>query len=139
MHKLLTGFAALMLVLAATTAASAQVMTPPAGKEPITRTPLQKTEYPDGHFTYVMMVEIVPNGTAAPHTHPGIETSYILEGDLTLTIQGQPPRKLKAGDSFTIPPHAVHTGTAGDKGMKLIGIFVVDKTKPLASPAQMTQ
>jgi quercetin dioxygenase-like cupin family protein len=139
MHKLITGFAALMLVLAATTAASAQVMTPPAGKEPITRTPLQKTEYPDGHFTYVMMVEIVPNGTAAPHTHPGIETSYILEGDLTLTIQGQPPRKLKAGDSFTIPPHAVHTGTAGDKGMKLIGIFVVDKTKPLASPAQMTQ
>jgi quercetin dioxygenase-like cupin family protein len=139
MHKLLTGFAALALMLAATTAASAQVMTPPAGKEPITRTPLQKTEYPDGHFTYVMMVEIVPNGTAAPHTHPGIETSYILEGDLTLTIQGQPPRKLKAGDSFTIPPHAVHTGTAGDKGMKLIGIFVVDKTKPLASPAQMTQ
>jgi quercetin dioxygenase-like cupin family protein len=139
MHKLLTGFAALALMLAATTAASAQAMTPPAGKEPITRTPLQKTEYPDGHFTYVMMVEIVPNGTAAPHTHPGIETSYILEGDLTLTIQGQPPRKLKAGDSFTIPPHAVHTGTAGDKGMKLIGIFVVDKTKPLASPAQMTQ
>jgi quercetin dioxygenase-like cupin family protein len=138
MHKLLTGFAALALALAAT-AASAQVMTPPAGKEPITRTPLQKTEYPDGHFTYVMMVEIVPNGTAAPHTHPGLETAYILDGDLTLTIQGQPPRKLKAGDSFSVPPHAVHTGTSGDKGVKLIGVFVVDKTKPLASPAQMTQ
>jgi quercetin dioxygenase-like cupin family protein len=139
MHKLIAGFAALALALAATVA-SAQVMTPPPGaKEPITRTPLQRSEYPEGHYTYVMMVEIVPNGTAAPHTHPGIETSYILEGDLTLTIQGQPPRELKAGDSFTIPPHAVHTGTAGDKGMKLIGIFVVDKTKPLASPAQMTQ
>jgi len=139
MHKLLTGFAALALMLAAS-AASAQVMTPPPGaKEPITRTPLQRSEYPDGHYTYIMMVEIVPNGVAAPHTHPGLETSYILEGDLTLTIQGQPPRKLKAGDSFSVPPHAVHTGTAGEKGMKLIGVFVVDKTKPIASPAQMTQ
>ena len=139
MHKLLTGFAALALMLAAS-AASAQVMTPPPGaKEPITRTPLQRSEYPDGHYTYIMMVEIVPNGVAAPHTHPGLKTSYILEGDLTLTIQGQPPRKLKAGDSFSVPPHAVHTGTAGEKGMKLIGVFVVDKTKPIASPAQMTQ
>ena len=111
MHKLLTGFAALALMLAAS-AASAQVMTPPPGaKEPITRTPLQRSEYPDGHYTYIMMVEIVPNGVAAPHTHPGLETSYILEGDLTLTIQGQPPRKLKAGDSFSVPPHAVHTGS----------------------------
>ena len=139
MHKLLTGVAALALMLAAS-AASAQVMTPPPGaKEPITRTPLQRSEYPDGHYTYIMMVEIVPNGVAAPHTHPGLETSYILEGDLTLTIQGQPPRKLKAGDSFSVPPHAVHTGTVGEKGMKLIGVFVVDKTKPIASPAQMTQ
>jgi len=47
--------------------------------------------------------------------------------------------QLKAGDSFSVPPHAVHTGTAGEKGMKLIGVFVVDKTKPIASPAQMTQ
>jgi quercetin dioxygenase-like cupin family protein len=138
MHKLLAGFAALALALVAT-AASAQVMTPPPTKEPITRTPLQKSEYPDGHFTYIMMVEIVPNGTAAPHFHPGLENAYILEGDLTLTIQGQPPRKLKGGDSFSVPPQAVHTGTAGDKGVKLIGVFVVDKTKPLAIPAPMTQ
>jgi hypothetical protein len=60
-------------------------------------------------------------------------------GDLTLTIQGQPPRKLKGGDSFSVPPQAVHTGTAGDQGVKLIGVFVVDKTKPLAIPAPMTQ
>ena len=83
-------------------------MTPPA-KEPITRTPLQKSEYPDGHFTYVMMVEIVPNGTAARHTHPGLETAYILEGELELTIEGRPPQKLKAGDSFSVPPNAVHS------------------------------
>ena len=138
MKKLLAPFAVLAFALVATVAL-AQVMTPPPTKEPITRTPLQKSEYPDGHFTYIMMVEIVPNGTAARHTHPGLETAYILEGDLELTIEGKPPQKLKAGDSFSVPPHAVHSGKSGDKGVKLIGVFVVDKTKPLATPAPATQ
>src|SRR6266851_7742141 len=92
MKKLLAGFAAVAFSMVATVAL-AQTMTPPAS-EPIKRTPLQKTEYPDGHFTYIMMVEIVPNATVARHTHPGLETSYILEGNLELTIEGKPPQKL---------------------------------------------
>jgi hypothetical protein len=44
------------------TVALAQTPAPPAN-DPIKRTPLQKTEYPEGHFTYVMMVEIAPNAT----------------------------------------------------------------------------
>ena len=137
MKKLLAGFAAVAFSMVATVAL-AQTMTPPAS-EPIKRTPLQKTEYPDGHFTYIMMVEIVPNATVARHTHPGIETSYILEGNLELTIEGKPPQKLKAGDSFTVPANAVHSGKTGDTAVKLIGVFVVDKTKPLASPAPVSQ
>jgi quercetin dioxygenase-like cupin family protein len=137
MKKLTTVLAGLMFAMVATLGL-AQTMTPPAS-EPIKRTPLQKTEYPDGHFTYIMMVEIRPNATAARHTHPGLETSYILEGELELRIDGQPPQKLKGGDSFTVPVNAVHSGTAGDKGVKLIGVFVVDKNKPLATPAPATQ
>jgi quercetin dioxygenase-like cupin family protein len=77
------------------------IMAPPAN-EPIKLTPLQKTEYPDGYFTYVMLAEVAPNTPVARHTHPGIETNYILEGDLELTIEGKPPQKFKAGDSFTV-------------------------------------
>jgi quercetin dioxygenase-like cupin family protein len=137
MKKLLTLCATMAFSMVATVAL-AQTMTPPAG-EPIKRTQLQKTEYPDGHFTYIMMVEIVPNATVARHTHPGIETSYILEGDLELTIEGKPPQKLTAGDSFTVPANAVHSGKTADKAVKLIGVFVVDRNKPLASPAPLSQ
>jgi quercetin dioxygenase-like cupin family protein len=86
-----------------------------------------------------MMVEIAPNATIARHTHPGIESSYVLDGNLDLVIEGKPPQAFKAGDSFTVPPNAVHGGKVGDKGLKLIGVYVVDKTKPLATPAPASQ
>ena len=75
-------------------------------------------------------------GTAGRHTHPGIETGYILEGEADLLIDGKPPQHLKAGDSYQIPAGAVHDAkVSGDKALKVLGIYVVDKTKPLASPA----
>jgi quercetin dioxygenase-like cupin family protein len=120
------------------TVAFAQTMTPPPN-DPIKRTPLQKTEYPEGQFTYVMMIEIAPNATVARHTHPGLETSYVLDGELDLVVEGKPPMALKTGDSFAVPPGTPHGGKTGDKGAKLIGTFVVDKTKPLASPAPLSQ
>ena len=51
MKKLIAGFAAMAFAVVATVAL-AQTPTPPAN-DPIKRTPLQKTEYPEGHFTYV--------------------------------------------------------------------------------------
>jgi quercetin dioxygenase-like cupin family protein len=133
MRILLAALAAVTLSAVATLA-QAQQMTPPAN-DPIKRTPLQKIDYPDGHSTYVMMIEIQPNATIGRHTHPGIETSYVLEGELELVIGADAPKALKTGDSFAIPPNAVHGGKTGSRLVKLIGTFVVDKTKPLASPA----
>src|SRR5262245_25287805 len=106
MNKILAGLVAIAFSMVATVA-NAQTMAPPAN-DPIKRTPLQKTEYPDGHFTYIMLVEVAPNATVPRHTHPGVESSYILEGELELVIDGKPPAKFKAGDSFTIPANAVH-------------------------------
>src|SRR4029077_3416 len=135
MKKLITGFAAMAFTVVATVAL-AQTPAPPAN-DPIKRTPLQKTEYPEGHFTYVMMVEIAPNATIGRHTHPGIESSYVLDGNLDLVIEGKPPQAFKAGDSFTVPHNAAHGGKVGDKGLKLIGVYVVDKTN--RSPCQHRQ
>ena len=131
MKTLLAGLVAMALGALATIATA---QTPPAN-DPIKRTPLQKTEYPDGHFTYLMLIDIQPNATIVRHTHPGIETSYILEGEIELLIDGKPPMSFKAGDSFTIPPNAVHGGKTGPRPVKLIGTYVVDKTKPIAAPA----
>jgi quercetin dioxygenase-like cupin family protein len=101
----------------------------------IKRTPLQKIEYPDGYTVVTGIAEVPAGGSAGRHTHPGIETGYILEGEAELLIDGKPPQKLKAGDSYQIPAGAVHDAKAGDKPFKVLAIYVVDKTKPLATPA----
>jgi quercetin dioxygenase-like cupin family protein len=101
----------------------------------IKRTPLQKIDYPDG-YTVVTAIAEVPAGSAAGrHTHPGIETGYVLEGELELVIDGKPTVVVKAGESYQIPAGVVHDAKAGDKPFKVLAIYVVDKSKPLASPA----
>jgi quercetin dioxygenase-like cupin family protein len=102
----------------------------------IKRTPLQKVEFPDGYNTITAIAEVPLGGASGRHTHPGIETGYVLEGELNLLVDGQPDKTLKAGDSYQIPAGVVHDAKAhGDKSLKVLGIYVVDKTKPLASPA----
>jgi|ERR1700761_130541 len=102
----------------------------------IKRTPLQRIEYPDGYVTVTGLVEIAPGGASGRHSHPGIETGYVLEGELELVVDGQPVQHVMPGQSYQIPAGAVHDARAeGDKSMKVLGIFVVDKSKPFASPA----
>jgi quercetin dioxygenase-like cupin family protein len=105
--------------------------------EGIKRTPLQKIEFPEGYMTVTGIAEVPAGGAAGRHSHPGIETGYVLEGETDLLIDGKPPLHLKAGDSYSIPTGAVHDAkVTGDKPLKVLGIYVVDKTKPLASPAK---
>ncbi|MBR1222841.1 cupin domain-containing protein [Bradyrhizobium sp. U87765 SZCCT0131] len=129
MRKTLLIGLAVVTAVAATSIAMAQ-------QGGIKRTPLQKVEFPDGYNTVTGIAEIQPGGTAGRHTHPGIETGYILEGEADLVIEGQPDKHLKAGDSYAIPAGVVHDAKVhGDKALKVLGIYIVDKTKPLATPA----
>jgi quercetin dioxygenase-like cupin family protein len=101
----------------------------------IKRTPLQKVEFPDGYVTVTGIAE-VPGGAAGRHSHPGIETGYILEGETDLLFDGKPPIHLKAGDSYQIPAGAIHdVKVSGDKPLKVLAVYIVDKNKPLASLA----
>jgi quercetin dioxygenase-like cupin family protein len=128
----LTAAAIAVLLIALLTGASLAEDAPPA----IKRTPLQAIDFPEGYKTVTGLAEVAPGGASGLHTHPGIETGYVLEGELNLLIDGQPEKTLKAGDSYQIPAGVVHDAKAhGDKAMKVLGVYVVDKTKPLASPA----
>jgi quercetin dioxygenase-like cupin family protein len=102
----------------------------------IKRTPLQKIDFPEGYTTVTAVAELPPGAAAGRHTHPGIETGYVLEGEVDLLIEGQPDKHLKVGDSYVIPAGVVHDAkTHGDKSLKIIGIYIFDKSKPLATPA----
>ena len=101
-----------------------------------TRKVLQKTEYPGDKYVCVLMeIDIDANALVARHTHPGVESSYIVSGGSTLSVKGQPDRILKAGDGFQIPPETPHSVRNGPEKSRIVATFVVEKDKPLASPA----
>lgn len=110
---------------------------PPAATQTanIKRIPLQKFDVPGtDRETIIGLAEIAPNVNIGRHTHPGMESGYLLEGDMVLLIEGQPPKPLKAGDSYQVPNGAVHDGKSGANGAKVIATYVIEKGKPLASP-----
>ncbi len=89
-----------------------------------------------GREAVVARVEVAPGAKAGRHTHPGDEISYVLEGEATLLIDGQPPRQVKTGESFVIPAGTVHDAhNDGSTPIKQVGVYVVEKGKPLATPA----
>ena len=102
----------------------------------LTRTLVRRTDLPGTNYeTIQMLVEIPANGEAAPHTHFGHEATYVIEGEATLMVAGEPPRVLKPGDSFTVQAGVVHGAKQGPMPGKLFATFVVEKGKPLATPA----
>ena len=86
----------------------------------------------------VQAVAEIPAGmNAGRHTHPGEEVGHLLEGSLTLMVEGKPPVTIKPGESFFVPAGVVHDGKAEGSGVaKVLATYVVEKGKPLASPAQ---
>ena len=89
-----------------------------------------------GREAVVARVEIAGGARAGRHTPPGDEVTYVVEGDLELMVDGQPMRVVKAGESFVIPAGVVHDAhNAASSPIRLIGVYVVDKGKPLATPA----
>ncbi|MBN8942403.1 MAG: cupin domain-containing protein [Rhizobiales bacterium] len=109
---------------------------PPAATG-ITRKVLSQTDGPTpGYVTIIAEVEIQAGVVAGRHSHPGIETGYVLEGSFDLPVQGRPTVTLKPGDAFQVPPETPHAGgPASASKIRLISTFVVEKGKPLATPA----
>jgi quercetin dioxygenase-like cupin family protein len=124
----LTGFIA--------TDASAQTA-PPAATPGVTRKILSQTDGPTpGYITLIVDIEIEPGIMIGRHTHPGVESAYMLDGGFDLPIEGQPTRTFKPGDAVVIPPNTPHAGGKnGDKKSHIISTYIVEKGKPLASPA----
>ena len=107
----------------------------PAQTAGVTRTVIQSTDLDEKTVTMLVMAEIAAGATVARHTHPGIESTYVVEGGCELSVQGQPAKRIAAGEGFQIPPGTPHGVQNGDRPTKLAITYVVEKGKPLASPA----
>jgi quercetin dioxygenase-like cupin family protein len=132
MRKLSIVVALLLAAALPTTLVAQQAATAPT----IKRTPLQKLDVPGDNYEVVTgIAEIGPNVNIGRHTHPGAETGYVMEGELTLLVDGQAPLKLKPGDSYKIPQRAIHDARSGASPAKVLAVYIVEKGKPLATPA----
>jgi quercetin dioxygenase-like cupin family protein len=100
-------------------------------------TELQRYEIPGtNQVAVVVMAELDPGASIPAHTHFGVELGYIVEGAATLSVAGQPDVVRKTGDSFKIPPGSIHKGVnAGKSVLRLLTTFIVEKDKPLRTPA----
>jgi quercetin dioxygenase-like cupin family protein len=68
----------------------------------------------------------VQNTPAPMHSHPAEQSTYILDGELMVFIEGEEPKKLKAGDMYYVGaniPHAIQSLTEK--------IHVVESFSPL--------
>ena len=75
--------------------------------------------YDDG----VMMVRVAfeTGAVGAAHSHPHVQCSAVESGVFDITIAGE-TRRLRAGDSFLVPPNAVHDAAAIEAGV-LVDVF----------------
>jgi quercetin dioxygenase-like cupin family protein len=102
----------------------------------IKRTPLQTVDFPAGYNVVSAIAEIPAGVCAGRHTHPGVESSYVMEGTAVIKVAGQPDLTVKAGDSFQVPAGVPHDGcTSAGAGVKILATYIIEKGKPLATPA----
>lgn len=108
-----------------------------AADAPITRTPLQSADAPDAaHSVQSYLVTVAPHAVVPRHTHPGVEMGYCVSGAMTVSLAGQPERTVKAGDSWAFAAGAPHSlANTGEVPAQLVVTYVVEKDKPLSSPA----
>ena len=126
------GFAGCAICSAMGLVASEVAAQAPAGE--ITRTLVQKNEFPGDRYETLLMNVGIPSNMLVPrHTHPGVESTYVVEGGGELSVKDQPTRSLHAGDGFQVPPVVPHSWKNGSQPTKLAITYVVEKDKPLVT------
>ncbi len=107
--------------------------TPP----PVKRNILQRADVPGTNLEVIYAtVEIAANFKAGRHTHPGVVMAQVTDGEFWYAPDGQPEKVYHTGEALTVPSGTIHNEGGMDKGAKLAVIYVLEKGKPIASPAQ---
>ncbi len=119
-------------------APQANAQSAPVSPSPVKRTVISRIDVPNSTYEVITAIlEIAPGFKAGKHIHPGIVSGYVTEGQFWLAIEGQPEKILNPGDGAPVPDRAVHNeGAVGDKPLKAIVTYVVQKGQPLVTPVK---
>jgi quercetin dioxygenase-like cupin family protein len=92
----------------------------------------QEVQFPLSRPQLTMLViEIAPGGEVGRHMHPVPEVAYILEGTLTVVIEGHGEKVFTPGEGFIEVIHTWHNGfNRGSTPVKILAVFVGEEGKP---------
>lgn len=118
-------------------AASAQTSTSPTGPAFSTRFFTTALENDPSRVVQMQMQLHLPNRAGNGfHTHNGDQWEAVVEGEITFTVKGQPPRVLKAGEAVYIPRGTVHRNeNKSSLPTRTMELLIMDKGKPQNNPA----
>jgi quercetin dioxygenase-like cupin family protein len=90
-----------------------------------------------GREVVQVRVDFAPGVAFPPHSHPGEEIAYVIEGELEYRLEGKSPVTLKAGEALFIPAGTVHAArNVGSVNAAELATYLVEKDKPLVSLAK---
>jgi len=106
----------------------------------VTRTDLLRHDLGiSGREVVQVRVDFAPGVAFPPHSHPGEEIAYVIEGLLEYQLEGKPPVTLKAGEALFIPAGTIHTAkNVGTGNAAELATYIVEKGKPLVTLGQMS-
>jgi len=104
----------------------------------IKRTDLQQHDLSaPGREVIQVRVDFAPGVAFPPHSHPGEEIVYVIEGLLEYQVDGKPPVTLKAGEVLFVPAGTVHAAkNVGSGNAAELATYIVEKGKPLVVPVK---
>ena len=92
-----------------------------------------------GREVVQVRVDFAPGVGFPPHSHPGEEIAYVIEGLLEYQLEGKPPVTLKAGEVLFIPAGTIHSAkNVGSGNAAELATYIVEKGKPLVTLGQMS-
>jgi quercetin dioxygenase-like cupin family protein len=95
---------------------------------------LGQTDGPiEGYVTVLTRVHVAPGEQVARHTHPGVESTYFLEGEGVVMADGFPDKPCKPCDWFQVPPNVPHSVRIGPAGVLVVANYLIEKGKPLTT------
>ena len=123
------------LCLLAALAGGAWALSPAAPRPPIARTPLLDLDFegsPDKQV-HLWLAEIAPGAATGRHAHPTQRFVYVLEGAVTLEVEGQPPRTFRAGEAYQELPGVAHDfkNASATAKARALGFQIAAKGQPL--------
>ena len=68
-------------------------------------------------FTHTYVWEDGPGAFYPDHAHPGATAHVILDGEMTVTLQGKTDT-YRVGDRLDVPAHTVQSARMGSKGCR---------------------